>query len=121
MPLVEAKIYATLVAAVDSPDDYDNRGNRKKLSAAFDIASSQIAYRVFGFESENRTMLRRKLNGIDPENIPAKYKSLINALKKALAKSEPLYSKEYSDEDEEAKEFIESWLEPLVTCIAEVD
>lgn len=121
MPLVEEKTYATLVAAVDSPDDYASRGNRKKLSAAFDIASSQIANHVFGFESDNRTMLRKRLNGIASEKIPAKYKSLINALKKALAKSEPLYSKEYNDEDEETTEFIESWLEPLVKCIKEVN
>ena len=117
MPVVEAETYETLASAVDSPETYSTGGKRKKLRAAFDIASSQITNHVFKFEAENRMMLRRKLNGIDQKDTPEEYRSLIAALKKALASCEPLQSKEYTDEDEETVEFIESDLKTLVECI----
>lgn len=115
MAIVEAETYATLKSAVDSPDTYSTGEERKELRAAFDIAASQIANHVFKFEAPNPRMLRRKLN--NEKNIPEKFRGLIRLLKKALAASEPLKSKEYSDEDEETVEFIESELKLLVECL----
>jgi hypothetical protein len=115
MSIVEAETYATLKSAVDSPETYSTGEERKELRAAFDIACSQIANHVFHFEAQNPRMLRRKLN--NEKNIPQEFRELIRLLKKALAASEPLKSKEYTDEDEETVNFIKSELKLLVECI----
>ena len=115
MDIVEAETYATLKAAVHSPETYSTGEERKELRAAFDIASSQIANHVFKFEAPNPKMLRRKLN--NQKDIPEQFRELIRLLKKALAASEPLKSKEYTDEDEETVDFIESELTLLVECL----
>lgn len=117
MPIVELGTYATLAAAVVSPTEYASGADRKKLNAAFDIACSQITKHIFKFEAGNRMMLRRKLNKIPLDDIPDEYDDLVAALKEALANSEPLRKKEYSDEDEEIVEFIESALAPLVAAL----
>ncbi|MFZ1217763.1 MAG: hypothetical protein WAO00_00650 [Chthoniobacterales bacterium] len=115
MAIVEAETYSTLRSAVDSPETYSTGEERRELRAAFDIACSQIAHHVFKFEAPNQRMLRRKLN--NEKNIPEKFRELIKLLKKALAASEPLKSKEYSDDDEETVDFIESELKLLVKCL----
>ena len=121
MPLIDEKTAATLRAAIETPDAYSTGRDRKKLKAAFDIACSQITKRVFGFESHNRTMLRAKLNAPALAAFAEKYADLINALKRALAACEPLYSKGYDEDDDETVAFIQSELRVLVNEIEEVD
>jgi hypothetical protein len=121
VPIVDKGTFETLKAAVKSPEDYSTGKERNKLQAAFDIAGSQITSHVFHFEAKNRTMLRRRLNGIKEHDIPEPYGPLIKALKKALASCEPLQSKSYSDDDEETIEFIDSDLSTLTECIEKLD
>jgi hypothetical protein len=115
MDIVEGEIYETLRSAVDSPETYSTGEERKELRAAFDIAASQIASHVFKSEAPNPRMLRRRLN--NEKNVPEEFRGLIKLLKKALAASEPLKSKEYTDEDEETVGFIGSELKLLVECL----
>jgi hypothetical protein len=121
MPIIDEKTAATLSAAIQTPDAYSTGKERKKLRAAFDIACSQITKRVFGFESQNRTMLRVKLNSPALAVFPEAYAGLINALKRALAACEPLYSKGYDEDDEETVAFIQSELSALVEEVEEMD
>lgn len=115
MDIVENETYETLSSAVDSPETYSTGEERKQLRAAFDIAASQIVSHVFKFEAPNPRMLRRRLN--NEKNVPEKFQRLIKLLKKALAASEPLKSKAYTDEDEETVGFIGSELKSLVECL----
>lgn len=122
MPIVDNDTYDTLSSAIGSPEDYSSGANRKKLRAALDIASSQIAKHVFGFEAENRMMLRRKLNKIKEEEIAEKYRELVEALKEVLNSSEPVHRKGYGEDDEqETQAFIESHLPTLIQCLDELD
>jgi hypothetical protein len=52
---------------------------------------------------------------------PEAYAGLINALKRALAACEPLYSKGYDEDDEETVAFIQSELSALVEEVEEMD
>jgi hypothetical protein len=120
MPIIDEKTAATLSAAIETPDAYSTGKERKKLSAAFDIACSQITKRVFGFESHNRTMLRAKLNTLAIAGFPENYANLINALRRALAACDPLYSKGYDERDGETVAFIESELQDLVDEVGDI-
>jgi hypothetical protein len=120
MPIIDEKTAGTLSAALQTPDAYSTGPDRKKLRAAFDIACSQITKQVFGFESHNRTMLRAKLNMLAPAKIPPNYVNLVNALRRALAACDPLYSKGYDEDDEETVAFIQSELQDLVDEVEEI-
>ncbi len=121
MSLVDDDIYDTLRNAVESPENYSGRRRRKQLKAAFDIACSQIASHIFGFEMQTRPMLRRKLNKTPDAEVPVEFRELVAALKDALAACGPLYSHEYDDPDEATKEFIGAELQVLVECLEELD
>lgn len=121
MPLVSENTLATLRAAVAAPQDYVSGGRRQQLRAAFDLACSQITNGTLGFESQGRMMLRAKLNAL--AEIPEPHTTLINTLKKALKRAEPLYSsKAYQDDDDEdlgqMKKFVNQGLKPLLDAIA---
>ena len=119
MPLVNPNTLATLRAAVASPDKYVSGNKRQQVRAAFDLACSQITNQTLGFESQNRMMLRAKLNRLGEDAIPEEYATLVNALKKALKAAEPLYSsKAYIDDDNEdtvqMRKFTSKGLKPLL-------
>jgi hypothetical protein len=119
MPVVDESTLGTLSSAAQTPTDYAIGAERQELKAAFDIACSQIAKAAFGFESQNRMMLRQKLNHPDLA-VPEAFKKLIYLLKKALAKAEPLYSSNvYDEEGNEIVKFVEAALRPLVECLQE--
>lgn len=120
MQLVDETTLATLRTAVDSPEKYVSGSERQKLRAAFDFACSQITSHTLDFESENRPMLRAKLNAL--KTVPEEYAGLITVLKKALKMAEPLYSsKAYMDADKEdvvqMRKFATQGLKPLLECV----
>lgn len=121
MPIVDPKTASTLRAAVDSPDAYSTGSERKKLRAAFDIACSQITKTVFGFESQNRTMLRARLNAPASAQFAEDYSDIVDALKEALAACDPLYTKGYEEAEDETVAFIESELTNLVEEIEAIE
>jgi|SRR5882724_7408734 len=120
--IVDKDTLATLGAAAKSPEAYVSGSERQKLRAAFDFACSQITNHTLGFESQNRMMLRAKLNSLAVDEIPKDYSKLITILKKALKSAEPLYSsKAYQDDENEdivqMRKFAKQGLKPLVDCI----
>jgi hypothetical protein len=122
MPLVNPDTLRTLREAAAAPQQYVSGSERSQLRAAFDLATSQITNQALGFQSQNRMMLRAKLNGLPPNAVPAQHTALIVALKKALKAAEPLYSsKAYtSDEDEDVaqmRNFARDGLKPLLVEI----
>jgi hypothetical protein len=120
MPIVDESTLATLSSAAEAPTDYAVGADRQELKAAFDIASSQITKHALGFESQNRMMLRQKLNRADLA-VPDEFKKLINLLRTALAKAEPLYSSNvYDEEGTEVIEFIQAAVQPLVKCLQKI-
>lgn len=124
MPLVDETTLTTLRAAAVSPEKYVSGSARQKLRAAFDFACSQVTNHTLGFESQNRMMLRAKLNALTADAISPEYAGLIDVLKKALKRAEPLYSsKAYMDDDQEdivqMRKFATQGLKPLLKCIEE--
>jgi len=82
--IVDKDTLATLERRPKSPEAYVSGSERQKLRAAFDFACSQITNHTLGFESQNRMMLRAKLNSLAVDEIPKDYSKLITILKKAL-------------------------------------
>jgi hypothetical protein len=116
MPLVNADIFATLCAAEKSPEKYATGKERQSLRAAFDLASSQITKKVFGFEAETRMMRRERINS--EQVTSSEYSDLIAALKKALAAADPLDTTGgYDDDNKAAVKFIRNALAPLLKAI----
>jgi len=119
MPLVNSETLRTLREATAAPQNYVSGSERSELRAAFDLACSQITNQILGFQSQNRMMLRAKLNGLTADEIPVPSKRLIAALKKALQAAEPLYSsKAYTDNEDEdvvqMRNFARDGLKPLL-------
>src|SRR5678810_880973 len=106
MQLVTQSVLNTLMCAVADCTAYGKGRRRRELQAAFDIACSQIVSTLLGFQSANRYELRLKLNSIALDDVAANRKPLISAMRAALKHCEPLFSRDYSDHEEECSGFL---------------
>lgn len=116
--MIDCETRMLLMEAIGNPHLYVRGANRTKLRLAFEFLLSILCSDLFDVEYVNRVTFRKKLNDIDESQLDAKNVLVVQYLKMALRECDPLFSKSYTDHEDDIRLFLQNHLDHLLRVLS---